>query len=205
MQDSNKSRKNLRTAAVLGGVFFGMVGMSFAAVPLYEVFCQVTGYGGTTGTAESAPDEVGERTITVRFNADTNPNLPWEFKPSQRQVEVQVGEAGLAHYEAKNVGDAANVGTATYNVTPDKAGVYFSKIDCFCFTEQHMASGQSVEMPVTFFVDPAIVDDPNLDDVNTITLSYTFFPKRGVEPNPTEIGTQTSSAEDGASDRESLN
>lgn len=205
MRDTSERGKNRRTAVVLGGVFFTMVGVSFAAVPLYEVFCQVTGYGGTTGTAASAPEEAGERTITVLFNADTNPNLPWEFKPSQRRMDVQVGEAGLAHYDATNLADAANVGTATYNVTPDKAGVYFSKIECFCFTEQHMAAGQSVEMPVTFFIDPAIADDPNLDDVDTITLSYTFFPKQGVEPNPTTGDTQTSSAAGNVSGEGSLN
>lgn len=198
MAEKNGSRNNVRnannvrTAAALGGVFVAMVGLSFAAVPLYETFCRVTGYGGTTATADAAPEAAAERTITVRFNGDINPNLPWTFEPLQRTMEVQVGEVGLAHYGAENTAATANVGTATYNVTPEKAGPYFSKIECFCFTEQHLAAGQSVEMPVTFFIDPAIMDDPNMNDVDTITLSYTFFPKPGVEPEPRE--TQTSSA-----------
>ena len=152
-----------------------MVGAAFAAVPLYRIFCQVTGYGGTPQVAESAPATMLERRMTVRFNADTGPALPWEFAPARRKISIRVGEQALAFYRARNLSDRAVTGTATFNVTPLKAGQYFSKIDCFCFTEQTLAPGVSADMPVTFFVDPAIADDPNLDDVTTITLSYTFF------------------------------
>ena len=152
-----------------------MVGAAFAAVPLYRIFCQVTGYGGTPQVAESAPATVLQRRMTVRFNADTGPALPWEFAPQRRTISIRVGEQALAFYRARNLSDRAVTGTATFNVTPLKAGQYFSKIDCFCFTEQTLAPGASADMPVTFFVDPAIAEDPNLDDVTTITLSYTFF------------------------------
>jgi cytochrome c oxidase assembly protein subunit 11 len=169
------SRRNARTALVLTCVFAGMVGLSFAAVPLYRLFCQVTGFGGTTQVAEVAPEAVGE-TIKVRFNADRSPELPWAFKPSQVEVEVKVGERTMAYYTAENLSDTAVSGTATFNVTPLKAGKYFSKIACFCFTEQTLQPGERVDMPVDYFVDPAILDDPNMADVTTITLSYTFFP-----------------------------
>lgn len=170
-----KARSNARLALTLAGVVFGMVGLSFAMVPLYQLFCQVTGWGGTTQVAETLPETVSDRTIAVRFNADVNEKLPWSFGPVQREVEVKVGENRLAFYRAKNVGERPVVGTATFNVTPLKAGQYFSKVACFCFTEQKLEPGQEIDMPVSFFVDPAILDDPNLDDVKTITLSYTFF------------------------------
>lgn len=170
-----KARSNARLAITLIGVVFGMVGLSFAMVPLYQLFCQVTGWGGTTQVAEAVPETVSDRTIAVRFNADVNEKLPWSFGPVQREVEVKVGENRLAFYRAKNVGERPVIGTATFNVTPLKAGQYFSKIACFCFTEQRLEPGQEIDMPVSFFVDPAILDDPNLDDVKTITLSYTFF------------------------------
>ena len=167
------------TALVAAGVVFGMVGVAYAAVPLYQIFCQVTGYGGTTQVAAAAPAEVGGRSITVRFNADTAHAMPWRFRPRQRAIAVRVGEQSLALYEAVNSSQRRIVGSATFNVTPAKAGAYFNKIECFCFTEQALAPGESVDMPVSFFVDPAISDDPNLDDVNTITLSYTFFEVAG--------------------------
>jgi cytochrome c oxidase assembly protein subunit 11 len=174
--------RNGRTALVLSGVVAGMVGLSFASVPLYKLFCQVTGYGGTTQRAEQGADRVVERMVTVRFNADTARDMPWVFRPVQRQIEVKVGENHLAYYRAENRTSQTIVGTATFNVTPAKAGLYFSKIDCFCFTEQVLKPGESVEMPVSFFVDPAIVEDRNLDEVKTITLSYTFF--RAPTPEP---------------------
>ncbi len=155
-----------------------MVGLAFASVPLYRLFCQVTGYGGTTQTAQAVPDAPAERVITVRFNADTNPDLPWSFKPGDVAVDLRVGEEGLTFYRAVNQGPISTVGTATYNVTPQKAGIYFNKLECFCFTEQLLRPGEAMDMPVSFFVDPAIMDDPNLDDVSTITLSYTFFPAK---------------------------
>ncbi|HJM93531.1 MAG: cytochrome c oxidase assembly protein [Alphaproteobacteria bacterium] len=172
---ARNSKRNWLTAVVAAGVVVGMMGAAYAAVPLYRMFCQVTGFGGTTQVAEKAPVAVGERIITVRFNADTARGMPWKFQPQQRAVSLKVGQQALALYEAANPTDRRIVGTSTFNVTPLKAGPYFSKIECFCFTEQALAPGQSVDMPVSFFVDPEISDDRNLDDVKTITLSYTFF------------------------------
>ncbi len=170
------ARKNGRVALALCGIVVAMAGLSYASVPLYELFCRVTGFGGTTQVAESLPERVSERMVTVRFNADTNPQLPWAFQPVARQMRLRVGESGLAFYRATNQAAHATAGTATFNVTPPKAGQYFNKVQCFCFTEQILAAGQSMDMAVSFFVDPAIEEDPNLDDVKTITLSYTFFP-----------------------------
>ena len=169
------NRRIRLTALVAAGVVFAMVGAAYAAVPLYQMFCQVTGFGGTTQVSEAAPAEVGERVITVRFNADTARAMPWNFRPQQRAVTLKVGEQALISYEAINQSQRRIVGTATFNVTPAKAGAYFNKIECFCFTEQTLSPGQRADMPVSFFVDPSISEDPNLDDVNTITLSYTFF------------------------------
>ncbi len=175
-------RRNAGTAVVLFAAAAGMVGASFAAVPLYRLFCQVTGYGGTTQVADAAPGAVGARRFTIRFNADVNSDLPWDFAPAERAYEIRPGEPGLAFYRALNTSDQITVGTASYNVTPLKAGIYFSKVGCFCFEEQKLAAGESAELPVSFFVDPAILEDPNLDDVKTITLSYTFFRRRDLEP-----------------------
>ena len=172
---ARNSKRNWLTAVVAAGVVVGMMGAAYAAVPLYRMFCQVTGFGGTTQVAEKAPVAVGERIITVRFNADTARGMPWKFQPQQRAVSLKVGQQALALYEAANPTDRRIVGTSTFNVTPLKAGPYFSKIECFCFTEQALAPGQSIDMPVSFFVDPEISNDRNLDDVKTITLSYTFF------------------------------
>ncbi len=168
-------RRNRIMAIASIGVVASMVGLAYAAVPLYRLFCQVTGYGGTTQTAEAAPSEIGERIIKVRFNADVGAALPWRFRPVQREMTLRVGETGLALYRANNQGQNAISGQATFNVTPLKAGIYFNKIECFCFTEQRLEPGQTVDMPVSFFIDPEISKDPNLDDVKTITLSYTFF------------------------------
>ena len=167
--------KNGALAILLFGVATGMVGLSFAAVPLYRLFCQVTGYGGTTQVAEAMPAQVGERIFTVRFNADLSRDMPWRFEPKQREMTLRVGEPGLAFYAAENLAKAPITGTSTFNVTPLKVGPYFSKVDCFCFEEQLLAPAESVDMGVSFFVDPAILEDPRMDDVKTITLSYTFF------------------------------
>lgn len=169
------SGKNLRVVVMLLGVVGVMVGLVSASVPLYRLFCQVTGYGGTTQRAEEAPAIVGDRLMTVRFNADVNGRLPWSFHPEQREVTLPVGEMALAFYRAENRSGERITGTATFNVTPAKAGRYFNKIACFCFTEQTLEPGESVKMPVSFFVDPMLLDDPDLKDVQTITLSYTFF------------------------------
>lgn len=169
---------NKKVVLPLVAIVIGMTGLAFASVPLYRLFCQVTGFGGTTQVAETVSDTVLDRKITVRFNADIDPDLPWAFQPEQRAMELKVGEQGLAFYRAENKSDEPIVGTAMYNVTPNKAGLYFSKIHCFCFDEQRLEPGEVMDMPVTFFVDPAIADDPNLDEVKTITLSYTFFRAR---------------------------
>jgi cytochrome c oxidase assembly protein subunit 11 len=171
-----RDRANTRVALTFAGLAVGMVGLAFASVPLYRMFCQVTGYGGTTQRAEHAPEQVGQRVVTVRFNADVaGTNLPWTFAPVQHEVKVHVGEEKLIFYRAVNRGTTPVTGTATFNVTPAKAGIYFQKIQCFCFSEQTLAAGESVEMPVSFFVDPEIAKDPNTRDVQSITLSYTFF------------------------------
>lgn len=172
---TNLGQRNTRTAVKLGVVVAGMVGLSFASVPLYDLFCRVTGFGGTTMVSQKAPDKALERVVTVRFNADVNNSINWDFKPDTHAVDVHVGEAMTIAYRATNLEDRAVIGTATYNVTPEKAGQYFSKIQCFCFTEQKLEPGQSIDMPVNFYVDPAMADDPEMADVKTITLSYTFF------------------------------
>jgi cytochrome c oxidase assembly protein subunit 11 len=166
---------NRRTAAIFASVAIGMFGMAYAAVPLYRMFCQVTGYGGTTQRADSAPDHTVDRWITVSFNADVAPDLPWSFRPEQRAVRVKVGEPQLIHYFAENRSRETIVGTATFNVTPSKVGPYFTKLECFCFTEQVLKPGEKAEMPVTFFLDPDLVKDKHMDGVGAVTLSYSFF------------------------------
>lgn len=170
-------RARRRNAAVVMTALLTVAGMSAlvaASVPLYRLFCQVTGLGGTTQVAQAAPGAV-DRSVTVRFDASTAKGLPWRFQPGQRAVTVKLGEQALAFYTATNTGPNPVVGTATFNVTPAKAGKYFNKIACFCFTEQRLEPGQTVEMPVSFFVDPALADDEHASEVTTITLSYTFF------------------------------
>ncbi len=163
--------------AAMVGVVALMLGASFAAVPFYNWFCEVTGYGGTTGVARDgrADDvEVLDRTIKVRFDASTDKNMPWEFRPMQNEVELRIGETGLAFYEAYNPTDRPIAGVASYNVTPFAAGEYFIKIECFCFTDQVLQPGERVQMPVTFYVDPEIVKDPDAKYIKAITLSYTM-------------------------------
>jgi len=169
------SRRHLKTAAASAAVIVFMIGLTAASVPLYRIFCQVTGYGGTTQIAEDVVPGAIEQTINVRFDAGIGDELPWQFHPVERQIEIPIGEETLAFYRAQNLSDRAIVGSSTFNVTPHKAGPYFSKIDCFCFYEQVLQPGESIDMPVSFFVDPAILDDPNTKDLKTITLSYTFF------------------------------
>ena len=168
-------KANQRVAAGAALMACVMIGAAYAAVPLYDLFCRVTGFGGTTQVADAAPGAVTDRLMTVRFDASLNRRLPWEFEAPDAAINVPIGESGLAFYRARNKTDRTITGTATYNVTPEKAGIYFSKIDCFCFTEQVLEPGQSVDMPVSFFIDPEILTDHEMDDVKTITLSYTFF------------------------------
>ncbi|MEY3308015.1 MAG: hypothetical protein RLZZ413_2053 [Pseudomonadota bacterium] len=163
-----------RTATKLAGVALVMVSLSFAAVPFYDWFCRVTGYGGTTGVADAPSDVILDRTIKVRFDASVERGMPWEFTPVEREMTLRIGETGLAFYEAYNPTDRVVAGTASYNVTPDSAGAHFEKIACFCFEMQVLQPGERVQMPVTFYVDPAIVTGRDSRYVKEITLSYTF-------------------------------
>ena len=167
--------RHRRLALVLVAGVAAMIGLTYASVPFYRIFCQVTGFGGYTQRADHAPSAALDRMVTVRFNADVNVGLPWLFAPLQREVRVHVGETAMAYFRAQNMASRRVTGQATFNVTPDKAGLYFTKIQCFCFNEQALDPGQRVDMPVTFFVDPKLASDPKMADVHTITLSYTFF------------------------------
>ncbi|MFV0475377.1 MAG: cytochrome c oxidase assembly protein [Pikeienuella sp.] len=167
--------KNLKLVSGLVGVGLFMLGMSFAAVPLYDLFCKVTGYGGTPSQSNVAADEILDREITIRFDASTDRDMPWRFRPEQNTMKIRIGETGLAFYEATNPTDRVVAGSASYNVAPFSTGGYFTKIDCFCFTEQVLRPGETVRMPVTFYVDPEIVNDPEAVLATTITLSYTFY------------------------------
>jgi cytochrome c oxidase assembly protein subunit 11 len=185
--------KNRRIALYCAATVAVMVGGAFASAPLYDMFCRVTGFAGTPLRAVKAPGatEDSETLITIRFNADVAPGMPWKFQPEKREIKVRPGEETLAFYEAINPTARTVTGTASFNVTPEKAGQYFNKIACFCFTEQQLGPGQRVDMPVSFFVDPEILKDPKTRDVVDITLSYTFFRKeesrvsdRGAEARP---------------------
>lgn len=164
-----------KTVVRLVGVVLVMGGLAWASVPLYDWFCRVTGYGGETSVATAGSDEILEKTIKIRFDASKERDFPWEFKPMQREVELRIGETGLAFYEAYNPTDEPIAGSASYNVAPFEAGGFFTKIDCFCFEQQVLQPGERVEMPVTFYVDPEIVTDRDAKYTHTITLSYTFY------------------------------
>ena len=170
--------RNTRTALLAGLLVCGMTGLAFASVPLYRLFCQVTGFDGTTMRAalDSVPRPVAGKEMSVRFDANASPSLPWQFKPEKARETVTIGEREIAFYSAKNLSARAVTGTATFNVTPAKAGKYFSKIQCFCFTEQVLKPGEEVRMPVVFYVDPAILKDAEAREISEITLSYTFYP-----------------------------
>ena len=170
-----RRRRNNATVLFLVSVVAGMVGLSFASVPLYRLFCQATGLGGTTQRAATAPAAAAAAVVTIRFDAETAPDLRWEFRPLQSTVTVHPGEERQIFYRAVNKTAQPVTGSATYNVTPAKAGIYFDKLQCFCFNEQFLAPGESRDMGVVFFVDPDILTDPNTSDVRTITLSYTMF------------------------------
>jgi cytochrome c oxidase assembly protein subunit 11 len=177
------------TAAVCAVFVAGMVGMSYAAVPLYRIFCQATGYGGTTRRAEFAPKTIVDRVVTVRFDSNISNNLGWSFRPLQRSVQVKLGQVDTVSFEAENRTDRTETGTAAFNVTPDQAGAYFNKIACFCFTEQTLKPGQKTDLGVTFFVDPSYANDPNLQNIDTVTLSYSFYP---ATPKPVASAATTS-------------
>ncbi|MBK1660494.1 cytochrome c oxidase assembly protein [Paracraurococcus ruber] len=168
-------RRNRRTGIGVGAFVCGMVGLAFASVPLYDMFCRVTGYNGTVQVGGPAAPGAGERLVTVRFNANVQPDLPWRFLPGQGPQRVRVGEETMAFYQAENRSTAPVTGVATYNVTPEVVGKYFHKVHCFCFDQQTLEAGQKVDMPLSFWVDPRIGDDPNTRDIRTITISYSFF------------------------------
>lgn len=172
---SDLAKRNARIGVICAVVFAGMVGAAYAAVPLYKAFCQLTGFDGTVRKAEAAPTQVLDRTLTIRFDANVR-NLPWAFKPDQVKQEVKIGDTGLAFFRVTNNSDRPITGQASYNVLPEQAGPYFQKLECFCFTEQTVQPGQTMEFPVVYFVDPQYATDPNTKGGQEITLSYTFFP-----------------------------
>ncbi|MEQ9244523.1 MAG: cytochrome c oxidase assembly protein [Nitratireductor sp.] len=193
-QKSAAGNRNRNAAILCVAVVGGMVGMAYAAVPLYQLFCQVTGYGGTTQRVEQYSDTILDQTITVRFDANTN-GVPWEFQPKQREVTLRLGETKQISYVSRNLSNVPTSGTATFNVSPARAGAYFNKVECFCFTEQELQPGQSYDMPVVFFVDPEIVNVPELKNLKTITLSYTFFPLEKKAPVAAAPKTNTNQNE----------
>lgn len=175
-------RRDVLIAASCGAAVAVMVGASFAAVPLYDWFCRTTGFAGTTQVAAQAPGQVLGRTLTIRFDSNVMPGLPWKFIPEQNQVDVRIGEVTTVHYKVVNESARTITAQASYNVSPPTVGAYFTKINCFCFTEQTMKPGETREMAVVFYVDPAIAGDSDQDLLNTITLSYTFFRTRDPQP-----------------------
>lgn len=181
-REDGAGRGNRSVAIACAAFVVGMLGAAYASVPLYELFCRVTGYGGTTQVATSAEGvEVVDHEIDVRFDSNVHPHLPWSFAPDQRVVRVKLGELRTVTYRVKNLSDKPTVGTATFNVEPDAMGSYFSKIACFCFTQQRLEPGQELEMGVSFYVDPAMLDDADTRHLKSVTLSYTFFQATGPE------------------------
>ena len=192
--EGRKFRINATVALMCLGFVGGMLGLSYASVPLYRIFCQVTGYGGTTQKAEDFTGKISDKTITVSFDSNISQNLEWSFKPKERSVKLRLGEKVTAIFLAKNTGDAISTGEATFNVSPQAAGQYFNKIECFCFTEQTLKPGEMVEMPVLFFIDPDIENDPILKNAKIITLSYSFYSKEkeiDEDEKTTKLGGQT--------------
>ena len=176
MSSADLDHKNRRVALMATTMFCAMVGLAYASVPLYRLFCQATGFGGTTQVASAAPVATTTKQISVRFDANASDEMGWNFRPEQNTMKVIIGEPSMAHYTATNMSGDTVTGTAKFNVTPTAAGIYFNKIQCFCFTKQTLKFGQTVDFPVQFFVDPAILDDPDTKSVSEITLSYSFYP-----------------------------
>jgi cytochrome c oxidase assembly protein subunit 11 len=171
-----------RTVFACLGVVAGMGGLAYASVPLYDLFCKVTGFGGTPVVRAGNGSEVADRTIAVRFDANVSPGLKWRFAPETPEVKVKLGETTTVYYRVTNTGDKPSKGIATYNVQPDLAGTYFSKLECFCFTEQTLQPGETLESAVVFYIDPRLVEDADIKDLSSITLSYTYFPSKGGQP-----------------------
>lgn len=183
-QEMRKGKGDWRIATYCAGFVCAMIGMAYASVPLYQLFCQVTGYGGTTARVEQASEVILDQTIKVRFDANVSNALAWDFKPDIREIEIKIGETAQVDYLATNISQSTNHGTATFNVTPQSAGAYFNKIECFCFTETELQPGEQLDMPVVFFVDPEIVEGEETKNIRTITLSYTFFPDKEKDNTP---------------------
>ena len=179
---NHATRRNKRVAVMCALVPALMLGLAYASVPLYAMFCQATGYGGTTQRAAKASGVVLDRTVTILFDANVSAQLPWKFEPVQRTMDVKLGETAMAFYRATNTSSHAVTGRAVYNVAPEAAGIHFNKIACFCFTQQTLQPGETVEMPVTFFIDPALATDKDARAIQTIVLSYTFSPFADVKP-----------------------
>jgi cytochrome c oxidase assembly protein subunit 11 len=184
------TRRDLFVAFICGGLVAVMVGLSFAAVPLYSWFCRTTGFGGTTQVAKTAPTQIYGRTITVRLDSNVGAGLPWSFAPERRTVDVKLGEVVTVYYKVTNEAARVTVGQAGYNVSPPTTGIYFEKINCFCFTQQTMKPGETRDMAVVFYVDPKLAKDSELDGTNDITLSYTFYPVHEPE-QPVAVSTPT--------------
>ncbi len=191
-------RRNGTVVLSCVGALLMMGAATWAAVPLYRIFCQVTGYGGTPKRVEKAPEVISDRTVAIRFDANVTPGMPWDFQPVQRTMVVKLGETALAVYRAHNGSEKTIKGTASFNVSPDAAGAFFAKIECFCFTEQTLAPGESVDMPVSFFVDPSIAADRDAHVIREITLSYTFYPvESGAKAEAPAAGTGSEDARQG--------
>ncbi|MFK0275240.1 cytochrome c oxidase assembly protein [Ensifer sp. NPDC090286] len=181
-QTTSSQRSNRVVVGTCLAFVGGMVGMAYAAVPLYDMFCRVTGYNGTTQRVEQASDVILDEKVRVTFDANTSGGLPWEFKPVQRDIDIRIGETVQVMYKAKNLSSKPTTGQATFNVTPMQAGAYFNKVQCFCFTETTLQPGEEMEMPVVFFVDPDMVKAVETKDIKTLTLSYTFYPREPSKP-----------------------
>lgn len=182
VDNKGNPRRNLIVAGACAAFFGSMIGVTYASAELYDLFCKVTGYGGTTQVASTAPSKVLDREITIRFDANVSPGLGWDFKPVQREVKVKLGAPTTISYEAMNILATAQRGKASFNVTPELAGTYFNKLQCFCFTDITLKPGEKLDMPVVFFVDPEIVNEKDIADIKTITLSYTMFPSAEETP-----------------------
>jgi cytochrome c oxidase assembly protein subunit 11 len=182
VENPHIQRKMHRTAFACVGIVVGMVGLAYASVPLYDLFCKVTGFGGTPIAVDGNGSQVINRTISVRFDSNVAPGLNWRFSPETPEVTVKLGETTTVLYKVTNKGDKPSTGIATYNVQPDLAGTYFSKLECFCFTEQTLQPGETLESAVVFYVDPRLMEDRDVKDLTSITLSYTYFPSKGGKP-----------------------
>jgi cytochrome c oxidase assembly protein subunit 11 len=201
--DAPTPRRDLLVAFLCGGLVASMVGLSFAAVPLYSWFCRTTGYGGTTQVAKALPTQISDRTITVRFDSNVAPGLPWRFEPERRTIDVKLGQVVTVYYSVTNESARTTTAQAGYNVTPPTVGIYFEKINCFCFTEQTMKPGEKRDMAVVFYVDPKLAKDSEQDELKNITLSYTFYPARPLPLPPPQAGEGREGVAEGANPKKS--